>query len=128
VGLVWRDELDEKKAVFGRVTVDPKRLKSVLSNQRARLGLTHRAVAEIAGVAPATVYNLEQGNYRIQLDKFLAVLAALELLPEHVLEIDSKHIEPPASRLETDVREILENYSVEDALVRLGELLRDMKK
>jgi DNA-binding XRE family transcriptional regulator len=56
-------------------------MRSVLIEQRNRLGLSHRALAHLAGVAPTTVHNLEQDSHKVQLDKFLAVLGALQLVP-----------------------------------------------
>jgi hypothetical protein len=41
-----------KKIVFGKLSVDPERMRSILVEQRTRLGLSHRALADLAGVAP----------------------------------------------------------------------------
>ncbi len=116
-----------KHVRFGRIAIDPEKLRTVIIEQRTRLGLSHRALAQKAGVAPTTVYNLEQGKYKLQLDKFLAVLGALDLVPENVIEIDNKLEILPESELERQVKEIALIESPEQMLARLSELVRSIR-
>jgi transcriptional regulator with XRE-family HTH domain len=113
----------QKTIVFGNLSVDPDRMRSVLIEQRTRLGLSHRALADLAGVAPTTVHNLERGNHRVQLDKFLAVLGALQLVPNHIIEVDGTAEELPPSALEDELREIASLSNPDEVLRRLARLV-----
>lgn len=117
-----------KKIVFGSLCIDPERMRSVLIEQRTRLGLSHRALADLAGVAPTTVHNLEQGNHKVQLDKFLAVLGALKLVPNQIIEVDGAVDELPTSALEEDLREIATLSNPDEALRRLAEIVEQLRK
>lgn len=57
----------------------PLDLGRALRDVRRRAGLTQRALAERAGIAQATVSNLERGVGSIPFQTLLRVLAALEL-------------------------------------------------
>lgn len=117
-----------RRIVFGNLTIDPERMRSVLVEQRTRLGLSHRALAELAGVAPTTVHNLEQGNHRVQLDNFLAVLGALQLVPNQIIEVDGAAEAMPSSALEDELREIASLNNPDEVLRRLAALVERIRK
>ncbi len=50
-----------------------------LRSRRRHLGLLQEELADLAGVSERFVYSLENGKRSVQLDKVLAVLAALGL-------------------------------------------------
>jgi transcriptional regulator with XRE-family HTH domain len=116
-----------KKIVFGKLSVDPERMRSILVEQRTRLGLSHRALADLAGVAPTTVHNLEQGNHRVQLDKFLAVLGALKLVPNQIIEVDGTAEELPSNALEDELSEIAGLTNPNDVLRRLAVIVERVR-
>jgi len=116
-----------RRIVFGNLTVDPDRMRCVLIEQRNRLGLSHRALADLAGVAPTTVHNLEQGNHKVQLDKFLAVLGALQLVPNQIIEVDGAAEAVPSSALEDELREIASLSNPDEVLRRLAVLVERLR-
>lgn len=117
-----------RKIVFGSLTIDPERMRSVLVEQRNRLGLSHRALAELAGVAPTTVHNLEQGNHKVQLDKFLAILGALQLVPNQIIEVDGAAEELPSNALEDELREIANLGNPDEVLRRLATIVERIRE
>lgn len=113
--------MSNKAIQFGRTRLDPDRIASVIKARRASLGLSLRELADKSEVASSTIHNLEQGSYKLQLDKFLAILGALDLAPQEVLEID-QHIEtPPLTEQEALVAKLLREGNH-------GEILRLMAK
>jgi len=56
-----------------------KLLGSAVRERRRRLGLRQLALADLAGVGVAFIYDLERGKPTLRLDKALAVLAVLGL-------------------------------------------------
>ena len=75
--------------------------------RREAFSLTIRQLAAKAGVGATTVHSLEQGNSGVNLETFLRVLAALELLPQHVLKIDEMDIPPPPTEQEALVARLM---------------------
>jgi len=99
--------LSKEPITFGRTRLDPRRIASVIRSRRESMGLSLRELAEQCGVASSTIHNLEQGSYKLQLDKFLAVLGALNLAPHEVLEIDNRSAIPPPTEQEALVARLL---------------------
>ena len=64
--------------------IDPKILGRRLRDERERLGLMQKEVAEVAGVRRITVYQYEKGDRRASLDYLLA-LEPLGVCREYVL-------------------------------------------
>lgn len=58
---------------------DPESLVEVVRARRRQLGLRQDELADLADVSERFVYALEHGKTTVQLDKVLAVLAALGL-------------------------------------------------
>jgi transcriptional regulator with XRE-family HTH domain len=85
----------------------------MIRDRRASQGLSLRELADKSGVASSTIHNLEQGSYKLQLDKFLAILGALDLTPNEVLEIDQRIEVPPLTEHEALVAKLLRggNYA-----------------
>jgi len=79
-----------------RVTLDGERLSQNLLRRRKELGWSLRELADRSGFSTSAVHALEQGNTRVQLDTFVAVLDALDLLPSDVLVVDDST--PPKER------------------------------
>lgn len=92
---------------FGRVTIDREQMARLFRERRDAFGLTIRELAAKAGVGATTVHSLEQGNSGVNLETFLRVLAALELLPHHVLIIDDIDNPPPPTEHEARVARLL---------------------
>jgi len=99
--------LSKKVIQYGRTRLDPERLASVIKERRASQGISLRELAENSGVASSTIHNLEQGSYKLQLDKFLAILGALDLTPLEVMEIDRRIDNPPLTEQEALVAKLL---------------------
>ena len=106
---------------FGRVTIDREQMARLFRERRETFGLTIRELAAKAGVGATTVHSLEQGMSGVNLETFLRVLAALELLPHHVLKIDETDIPPPPTEQEALVAKLLREGN-------LAELLRLLAK
>lgn len=99
--------MTKKPLKFGRTKLDPMQVASIIRGRRETLGVSLRELADQSGVASSTIHNLEQGSYKLQLDKFLAILGALDLTPLEVLEID-QHIDiPPPTDQEALVARLL---------------------
>jgi transcriptional regulator with XRE-family HTH domain len=97
-----------KKAIqYGRTRLNPDRIATVIRDRRAAHGMSLRELADKSGVASSTIHNLEQGSYKLQLDKFLAILGALDLAPQEVLEIDQRIDTPPLTEQEALVAKLL---------------------
>ena len=58
---------------------EPATIGSTVRSRRKELGLRQGDLADLAGVSERFVYGLEHGKETLQLDKVLAVLAALGL-------------------------------------------------
>jgi transcriptional regulator with XRE-family HTH domain len=99
--------MTNKAVQYGRTRLDPERIASVIRERRASLGISLRELADKSGVASSTIHNLEQGSYKLQLDKFLAILGALDLVPQEVLEIDQRIESPPLTEQEAHVARLL---------------------
>jgi transcriptional regulator with XRE-family HTH domain len=99
--------MTNKAVQYGRTRLDPERIASVIRERRAALGISLRDLADKSGVASSTIHNLEQGSYKLQLDKFLAILGALDLVPQEVLEIDQRIESPPLTEQEANVARLL---------------------
>lgn len=69
----------------GSLAVDGSMIGEALQSRRKDLGLPIDAVAKKAGIGAATVHAVEHGNLSIGLDRFLALLGALNLKPLDVL-------------------------------------------
>jgi transcriptional regulator with XRE-family HTH domain len=121
--LMEREHIEQ----FGRVTIDREQMASLFRERREVFGLTIRELAAKAGVGATTVHSLEQGNSGVNLETFLRVLAALELLPQHVLKIDETDIAPPPTEREALVARLLREGD-HAALLRLLAEQLDSKK
>jgi hypothetical protein len=78
---------------FGRVTVSS-HVAKVFAQHREALGMSLRDVSAKADVALGTVQSSEKGDVTIRLDTFLKVLAAVDLLPRCVLQMDGENASP----------------------------------
>lgn len=114
-----------RKTRFGRTTVDLDHMGQVLTARRQKLGLSQRELAEKADVAPTTIHNLEHGSCKVQLDKFLQVLAALDLIPQQILEIDEVVSSPAPTKFESEMIELIRSRNTAKLLFRIAELLED---
>lgn len=87
---------------FGRTSIDVEHLASTLKGRRKSLGLSQRELADRSNVGTTTIFNLEQGSCKVQLDIFLQVLEALDLIPQQVLTIDGNlcPVTPTADELQ----------------------------
>ena len=108
-----------------RVTVDPAVLRAVLRERRAALDLSIADLAGLAKVAPATIHRLEGGNYRVQLDKLLLILNALDLVPTQIMAIDDKRDAPPSTDLERELAKAVRRGNSADLLETIAKILRN---
>lgn len=110
--------MTRKSVDFGRTRLDPERLARTVRERRESMGLSLRELAEQSGVASSTIHNLEGGSYKLQLDKFLSILAALDLAPTDVLEIDSHRADPPLTDAEKEVSSLLKQGAPASEILR----------
>jgi len=54
-------------------------LAGIIRFHRKKAGLTQIALARLAGVGKATVFDVEKGKTSVQLDKLLSILAVLNI-------------------------------------------------
>lgn len=106
---------------FGRVSIDRDAMARTLRERREAQGLTIRQLAAKSGVGATTVHSLEQGGSGVNLETFLRVLAALDLLPHHVLRIDDAETLPPATEVEAKIATLLRQGHFADVLRLLAE-------
>ena len=106
-----------------RVSLDAKRLSERLLSRRKELGWSLRELAERSGVSTSAVHAMEQGNTRAQLDNFVAVLAALDVRPEYVFDVDEDTSPRERPMLERKLEEISRLDDPAKALRRLAALL-----
>jgi len=66
-----------------------------LRTRRKELNLTQRELADLAGVSPRFIHELENGKATLRLDRLLAVADALGLEPAWHLVDRAKHYEHP---------------------------------
>jgi len=93
-----------------------------LKNRRLKLGISQRELAERAGVGTTTVFNLEQGSCKVQLDIFLQVLAALDMIPQQVLEIDGDITAVTPTSFELKPIELVRLRKISDLLVHIASI------
>jgi len=103
---------------FGRVRFTPTALGDKLRERRQAQGMSLRDVAEKSGVASSTIHSVEQGNYHVQLDRFLLILAALDLVPSEVLIEDRAENHPPPTPKERAVAELISSETDTPTLLR----------
>jgi transcriptional regulator with XRE-family HTH domain len=72
-----------------------------------------RQVAAKANVALGTVQGFEKGDYTLRLDTFLKLLAAVDLLPTAVLNMDGETAAPEALTLDQELRRLSSNKNAQ---------------
>lgn len=110
---------------FGRTNVDVEHMADVLRTRRIKLGLSQRDLAERSSVSTTTIFNLEQGTCKVQLDIFLQVLAALDLIPQQVLHIDSNITAVTPTVKELELLEAIRTRDFPRLLNHIATLLGD---
>ena len=113
-----------KRLQFGRTALDPAEMGTVLRMRRESLGMSQRDLADRAAVAPTTIHNMEQGSVRVQLDKFLQVLGALDLVPTQVMEIEAVVVPVVPTPLETEIIQLVRKKDPVRLMQRIAELLK----
>ena len=110
---------------FGRTKVDLKHMADVLKFRRTKLGMSQRDLADRSAVSTTTIFNMEQGTCKVQLDIFLQVLAALDLIPQQVLYIDSKITEVAPTENELELLDAIRTRDFPRLLTHIATLVGD---
>ena len=103
--------------------IDPKILGRRLREERERLGLMQKEVAEAAGVRRITVYQYEKGDRRASLD-FLLAVETLGICREYVLTGQRPDPEIRPSWIDADLAVELFGLAVEYGVDEKGRALR----